>query len=274
MNYPVSRTDIKVSKNVENVIDVYVRDIDRKPVAPGGILTMRFLDRKNRRVVASAPLLLVDAAKSHYTATLLGSDLAEVDLGWYDYVVSATLPSGYESLLFTDRDRTELSTVEVRQGPFPDFVDAVTVSPDNFIIRMPDSFSESLPGAASVRNVSGISSFVVFGNHFTGSITVQGSLDAMPSADDTQWFDVPVTHSFSNMTGNQGFTFEGNFVWVRFRMNDQTAVANPVDQGNDCGCTSCLPDCADEAASGNGLVTPIVWPAGTPTGLVRIQYRP
>jgi hypothetical protein len=266
-----------VSKNVENVIDVYVRDIDRKPSAPGGILTMRFLDRKNRRVVASAPLLLVDAKASHYTATLTGADLAEVDLGWYDYVVSASLPSGYESLLFTDRDRTEISTVEVRQGPFPDFVDAISLNPKDFLIRMPDSYSETLPGAAQVRNVSGISSFVVFGNHFTGSVTVQASLDLMPSADDTQWFDVPVKHDFDDLTGNQGFAFEGNFVWVRFRVNDRSAITNPVDTGSGThtGCTSCLPDCSDDASDAQGgLVTPIDWPEGTPTGLVRIQYRP
>ncbi|RYD71764.1 MAG: hypothetical protein EOP84_24315, partial [Verrucomicrobiaceae bacterium] len=201
MNFPVSRTDIKLSKNVENVIDIYVRDIDRKPTAPGGILTLRILDRKNHRVVVSAPLLLVDAKKVQYTATISGLDLIEVDIGYYDYVVSYTAPNGLESLLFTDRDRTETATAEIRQGPFPSYVDAVALSKDAMLSRDETTlYSEPLDGAARVRNVSGISSLLVLGNHYTGTITVQALLDAMPTNDDTQWFDV-ASYDFDELTG-------------------------------------------------------------------------
>jgi hypothetical protein len=269
MNFPVSRTDIKLSKNVENVIDIYVRDIDRKPTAPGGILTLRILDRKNRRVVASAPLLLVDPKKVQYTATISGLDLIEVDVGYYDYVVSYTAPNGLESLLFTDRDRTEISTAEVRQGPFPDYVDAVLLTKDGMLSRdVTTLYSEPLDGAARVRNVSGISSFVVLGNHYTGKITVQALLDAMPTNDDTQWFDV-ASYEFDDLTGNQAFTFEGNFVWVRFKLTDRLPLVIPKDDG--C-CTSCLVGCPEDDKH-NSLTTPIDWPAETQVGLLEIQFR-
>lgn len=278
MNFPVSRTDIKLSKNVENTIDIYVRDIDRKPSNPPGILTLRILDRKNRRVVASTPLLPVDLTKARYAATVSGLDLVDVDLGWYDYTVAVTGPTGLESLLFTDRDRTEVSTVEVRQGPFPDYVDAITLAPDDFLNRddllsgAPTRYTEAMPGAAQVRNVSGISSFAVYGNHLRGTIVVQGSLDAMPTTDDTQWFDA-FSADFDDMTGIQGFTFEGNYTWVRFKLVDLSPADIPEQFLNGCGPCSCIQGCPVDGETGNGLITPINWPEGTPIGLVKLLFR-
>lgn len=270
MNFPVMRTDMKMSKNVDNPIDIYVRDIDRKPVNPAGLLTLRVMERTTRQVVVTVPLVLVDATKSRYGATVSATDLDDVRVGFYDYAVTVQDPSGTESLLFTDRDRTEVSSVEVRQGPFPSYTDPVTILRADLLFRdMISQYSTALAGAAQTRNTSGQSTYVVFGNGFTGTVTPQVSLDAMPTSDDSQWIDLD-SQSFDDMTGNQGFTITGLYTWVRFKIVDASAAQSPV---TDCGCSCGGCGMGGWQDAETGLVSPIEWPAGTASGFIQIQYR-
>lgn len=281
MNFPVTRSDILIFKGVKNTIDLLIKDIDRKPVVLTGAVILRILKRGDRAILFQTVLSVVDPVKARYQAVFLPNEVAGLPLGYCDYTVTYTDASGYESPLFTDRDRADLGAVEIRQGGASTSVDAVEIGHDAFYPSNGFLYSSPLPGAAQVGNLSGVSSYVVFGNHFTGSVAVQGSLDDQPPTDDAAWLTIE-SHNFADLTGNQGFTFQGNYVWIRFQISDKTDP-NAANAGSgsgsggtmNCGCLTfslCPP--ADGGMDDQGpSITPIDWPPGTPLGVVKIQFR-
>ena len=287
MNFPVTRSDILILKGVKNTIDFYIKDIDRKPVVIDGSLMMRVITRDTRKVALALTLTLVDPVKAHYQAKLAARDVVDLPFGYLDYNVTVLDVGGGESPLFNDRDRQDLGTVEVKAGGAfgagAGGPDAVVITHDDLLPRDGYWYSSALPGSAQVGNLSGTSTYVVFGNHFTGNVAVQGMLDSMPSVYDSDWLTIE-SHDQKDLTGNIGYTFQGNYYWIRFRIGDQTDP-NAGDDG-DCGClpqTNCTPvkshcapclPCNGNATVDQGaLITPIDWPEGTPLGIVRIQFR-
>lgn len=269
MNYPMNSTDIRLVKNVRNEVELFLKDIDRKPVVMTEPLVLRIIDYKSRSILLTAPMDLVDSAKARYRATFEPQAIGELNIGYYSYTVSSVDDDGVERALFTDRDRGETGTLRISQGPIPDPTDPIEITPDDLLNRDEFLYSGAYPGAAQVGNTSGVHTIAVYGNHFSGSITVQGSLDAQPTSDDTQWFDV-ATYDFADLNCVVGHTFIGNLMWVRFKISDQSSAPPPGSSPYDIDCLGC-----QVGGPGGGVhdCTPIDWPEGTPVGLVKILYK-
>lgn len=270
MNFPASRSDIYFAKNVTNDIDFYVKDIDRKPVAgESDSLTLRVADRVTGKIVLTVSLNLIDAKKALYRASIPPAAIEDFALGFYAYSV-ARVEGGQERLLYADRDRTERAYVEVREGPIPAEAAPSTILSEDLLPLDAELYSSALLGSAALGSITGIMSVAVYGNHFTGTVLMQGSLEAEVPTDDAGWFNLSAA-SYQDLTGVSGFTVEANVLWVRFRITDATL---PEGQGEDAGSTgaiSCLSCTLDNEAGDNENA--IEWPADTARGLVKIVYR-
>jgi hypothetical protein len=271
MNYPVSRSDIYFAKNVTNDIDFLLKDIDRKPVVLTETLVLRVADREAGKVLLTVPLTLTDPVKARYQATVPPIAIEDFALGFYSYSVTRRDASGAERLLFSDRGRTETGYVEVREGPLPPETTAFTITPEDLYPLDADLLSGAYPGAAVVGNIEGVMSFAIYGNHFTGTVVVEASLDAEVPTDEAGWFPMAAT-SYTDLTGVSGFSLEANVTWVRFKVTDKTTPAQQDDgQGSGLNGISCLACSIEDEDDGD--VNNIDWPAGTPRGLVKIVYR-
>lgn len=270
MNFPVNRADLSVAKNVKTSLSVFLRDIDRKPVVIGmDTLVLHVVDRRTRRVLLEKELIMSDPVKARYDVTILPLDVRSIEVGAYNYSITRRSPDGSESLIFTDRDRTEVSTFEVREGPLPPPVDPVVFLPDDFLIRNNsqnpgeiERYSGAVPGSAGVGNLTSVQSYAVSLNGFSGRITLQGSLDMSAPDEDGQWFDMD-THTFDAASTTVGFTVIGNPLWVRFKITEEIRLdTGDAGSSSDCGC-----------GGSDAPVNTIVWPDGTPRGLVKLVYR-
>jgi hypothetical protein len=75
---------------------------------------------------------------------------------------------------------------------------------------------------------------------FTGTFKVQASIQSLPQ--DTDWFDVytmsptgidgllsvGIPVSYVEYTGTQSYTFEGNYRWVRFIVDEQAGNVDKI----------------------------------------------
>jgi hypothetical protein len=265
VNYPVSRSDIYFAKGVTNEIWFYLKDIDRRAVVlPNETLLMRIADREAGKVLLTLTLTLDDAAKARYVTTVPPLSIAGIDPGFYTYAMTRVAADGSERLLYADRSRTEFGSVEVREGPIPPDIAAVEVPVDTFFPAGNFLYSGAYPGPLQVGSLDGLMTAAVYGNGFTGNVAIQGTLDLSPSNLDDEWFDVTEA-SFTDLTGVQPMTITGAFTYVRFRVQDLTGQTALLP--NTTGCVDCL--------GGNTTTTgtTVTFPAGTPTGFVKVSFR-
>lgn len=273
MNFPVNRPDLSVAKNVHNPISIFVNDIDRKPVPVLNAPVLHVTDRRTRRVLLTKPLVLADEKKARYTATITPEDIRAIEVGVYTYLVVHADADGNEVLLFSDRDRSEIASFEVREGPLPPPVEPHVFAASDFLVRTNslnigeiERYSGAVPGAAGAGNLTSIQSYTIAMNRFTGIVTLQGSLDMSAPDDDGQWFDI-ATHAFDAETGIVGFTATANPVWARFKIVEEITLDLGDDTAPGCGCAVPAPGEAPR------LVNPIEWPPETPRGVQTIVYR-
>lgn len=216
MNYPVNRTDIKIFRNVRNTVEVYAKDFDRKPVdLTGKTVTARVLDRRSQKTLLTRTVTAIDATKGAYKFIIDPVDCADWRTGMLEYTVTVTDGQQHDSFLFHDRDRSPFGVLEMLDGPLMQATDPITIEHSSFLMRDGRLFSGAQPGAASVGNTSGVHTAAYYMVNYTGSVTIQASLDSQPNSDDLGWFNVDSRDMFEN-TGTEAFSFTGNYLWVRF----------------------------------------------------------
>lgn len=216
MNYPVNRTDFNLARYVDNEIEFWIKNIDRKAVAiaEGAAVTMHISDPTTQKVLLTRDLIVVDAAKGLVRLFVSGDEAASFPKGFLRYSIVMLRNDGVQVMLYTDRDRKGVGHINVIDGPLPDPIEPIPLSLDDFIIRNGKKYSTALPGAAMVHNVGGQHSVVLHLNDFSGIFTVQGTLEPQPGSSDSLWFDVK-TLNFSSRTEVVHVPFEGNLMHVR-----------------------------------------------------------
>jgi hypothetical protein len=226
MNYPVNRTDFVLARYVDNEIEFWVKNIDRKAVAlTGSTLTMH-ISETSGKVLLTRELHVLDAAKGLVRLFISGEEAAAMPRGNVRYSIVMTRVDGVQVMLYTDRDRKGVGHIEVVEGPLPDPIQPIPLSLSDFLSRNGRLYSGPVPGAAMVHNVSGQHSVIIDFSAFTGAFTVQGTLDAQPGQTDTQWFDVKSVEYYEPKSGRVHIPFEGNLMNIRFMV---TKIAGNID---------------------------------------------
>jgi hypothetical protein len=216
MNYPANRTDFRVYRHVDNEIDFFLKNIDRRAVTlVEGAVTIHILDQTTKRVLLTRNLQIVSAPDGHARLFMTGDDVAKFPSQTLRYTVVQTRSDGVQVACYTDRDRKAIGLVEVAEGPIPGPAEPTPISTDDFINLSGKLQSGAYPGSASVGNVSGQHSLVIPTQYFTGRVTIQGSLIEQPGSSPGEWFNV-TSREFTNSTELVHMPFEGNLLWVRF----------------------------------------------------------
>jgi hypothetical protein len=170
----------------------------------------------------------IDPAKGVWLLRLKSTDIADWPLGYLRYSVICDRVGGDQVLLYTDRNYGPYGGLEVLHGPFPQPREVTTFTPAD-CIKLGDSlFSSPMPGAAAVGNIHGVMGAVAHLTSFTGSITVQASLENVAPVSDSEWFAAEVTSSTLGTVNYGTITFntptdgpiyiatKGNYMWMRF----------------------------------------------------------
>jgi len=216
MNYPVNRTVFRVVRGTRNDIEFFVLDIDRKPVdLTGGALTANIVDTKADRLLLSRALTVVDPARALYRLTILPGDMIDWPSHPLRWSVVATRPDGDEAMLYTDRDYTPYSHLEVLEGPRPAPAAPVVLDPSTFTVTDTVARSSAVPGSAALGYPDGLHTVEALLDGFSGSLTLEATIADQPVEDD--WFEA-ARQDYEGVTGAVAFSAEGNFAKVRIAL--------------------------------------------------------
>jgi hypothetical protein len=229
MNYPVNRTDFKIVRGVPCVVDVYIKDIDRKPVivGVGTVPTIHVLNRVNNERVLTLPLVLVEAARGHWAFSIPGDAVTDWANGFYDYAVTLNAGAGISGMLFTDQDYDTRGFLEVVSGPVPQAKPPLVLTPRNFLMHgaLGKLYSGAIPGTLQTQATAAISAKATV-NNFSGVITFQTIEGTMPSPVDELWTDAGSIEMVAT-SGEIALPVVASTFWLRIVI---AGTAGSVDQ--------------------------------------------
>lgn len=229
MNYPVNRTDFRVLKGVRNDIDIFIRNVDRKPVdLTGQTVTVVIANDDTARVLMRrAATVVAPGTTGRCRLTITPEDTLSWPLGTLRYSTLISNSDGTASALYTDRDYRHGGMIEVDQGPYPAPRASIEVSLDEYVPRDGFLWAGAYPASVPAGQEDGIQTVQVYTTDFTGTLTVQASLAPQPTQDDVDWFDVQV-ETYTASTGTTGFNVVGRFLWVRFKIATTTGTLDRI----------------------------------------------
>lgn len=217
MNLPLNRNDFRLFRYVDNEIDIIVRNVDRKPVDLSALAgaTIMLSDPKTRTTVMVRDLIYIDAKRGLCKFFITGDEVADLPSSTLEYGVVLTRGDGVEQLLYCDQAYNARGTVSVTDGPLPGPIEPLCISAEEFLTVSGKIIAGPYPAAAQTGNIGGQHSVVVDFTGYTGTFTVQGSLEPQPSTNDSDWFNMS-SQSLIAQEGLIHVPFEGNIIWARF----------------------------------------------------------
>lgn len=218
MNYPANRTDFRLILGVTNNVEFFVRDIDRKATTVAGrSFTIRITDPASNRLLLTQGLTVTIAEQALLRLTIGPDEMEDWPLGALRWSVTCDLGEGNEVMLWSDQDYTHYSELLLVEGPFPGPIDPIVSEGANLLHRDGFIWTGASPGPVTVGRPGSVASFQITLTNFTGSITVQASLESQPDSGDENWFDVDTYDYHDAFTGDDGFTFSTNHNWFRLK---------------------------------------------------------
>jgi hypothetical protein len=244
----MATTPLRAHKGLDNKLLFRVLGPDRIPynVQSNQQVYARIIDPENNTVVIEK-LCKLGPAVGLITLELNGGDIATVHAGMYSIVLIRTedfvvgIPDYYvEKPLYVDMANNVGMTLEITEQAFrapiksvtynaADWTQGLNVHPSGLI--EPSFYTGRIPGGRILNHTNSVHSFSTYTENFTGKLEAWGSLEEAPDpyVSDTRWFKIyPSTMSqdieYIGYTGTQAWTFQANFMWIKFRYTPSTAV--------------------------------------------------
>jgi hypothetical protein len=250
MNY--SRP-IRLYKGIDNTIKLLIKNNDQKPVNITGYSFTFYIvsdfqgfpnpsQADNAQVSVVIQCTVVDPINGIITAVIPANVLEALEKNFYNFSVSAIDNNGNNVVAYATEDYQVRGQLELEDGSYPSFrpsamavfsantVGSTNGSTDdpfsifniaalNPINAISDAMSADMP---SNNNVSGLHSAQYYFQNFTGSVTVQGSLDvSVATPSNVSWFNI-VTTNYTNQTTPDIISFTGQYNFVRFAITNNS----------------------------------------------------
>lgn len=246
-----NQTSLKAHKGIDNKLIFRVLTPDRTPydIACGQQVYARIINPDNR-TISLEKLCRLGPAKGFISVELDAGDLALIPAGLYQMVLIRTedfvvgIPDYYvEKPLYSDLNDNVALEIEITEQAFKAPLPSITILPGDWT---PDSiipvygpprpcfYSARIPGARILNHNDGVHSFSTYTRDFTGILEMWGTLDETPDPylNDKRWFKIypssmSIDIEYFGYTGTQAWTFQANFMWLKFRYFPSKEVLYP-----------------------------------------------
>jgi hypothetical protein len=211
---------VRLFRNTDQRIDLLLKDWDRRAVKFEEWQHVWFKLYDGTREIMEKEAELIDFDKGHYVLEFSKLDTGSLELGNFSWcIVVKDTDLDTTSMLWTNQDYGAHAPCNVIEGPLPIQPEATIID----LTGLTDLVSSALPGAAQTTNPAGVHSLVFKLDAFTGSIDVEGSLDADIPATAESW--VPITaFEYATQTGTHHESVVGNYNWIRLKFSGITGL--------------------------------------------------
>ena len=222
-----TRSDFKVFWNIDNVIDFFVRDYDRKIKSVGNETYVIIITHpKTGKLLSQNVLSIVDAAAGHLQLTILAADTLALPIGNLRYSITVN-SGGLTKLLYTDRDHGPQSTLEVKYGPLPAIIDPTYIHLSDFAMIDGGLRAGSYVGPSNLSDGSDMRTFLISTTNFSGQIAFEAAVTENVPSTLSDWF-VAHTENFVSLTGTRTANIQGNYSWIRLVLTQTSGTLDEI----------------------------------------------
>jgi hypothetical protein len=223
---PVYSRQLKVFKNIDNILEFRVLNADQKPVNIGNYTPkfQAFDENKNLIIEHDGVAITSDdsaAIRGLFKVTITESDLLNVQSQYLSYAIHLVDSNGDNVLTYTDTHFGGSGTiyVDAKQYPAPKTSTSVTTFlPDN------DSwYSSAIDAQPGINGNEALHTAAIYTNEYVGDIVIQATLDNVVT-DSTSWADISTLSFTGSETEPTPANFNGVYNHIRFK-----TTASPAD---------------------------------------------
>ncbi len=244
-------TPLKAHKGIDNKLLFRVLSPDRTPfdVSCDQQVYGRIIDPENR-MVCLEKLCRLGPAKGLITLELNSGDIVDLHAGPYELVLIRTqnfvdnVPGEYIELpLYSDLNDDVVLELEITEQAFKSPLPSKTFLPidwtPDIVVPVfgppaPCFYTSRIPGGRVLNHKEAVHSFSTLTRNATGILEIWGTLEETPDPylNDQRWFRIyPSSLSpsieFIGYTGTQAWSFQANFMWLKFRWFPSQQVLDP-----------------------------------------------
>lgn len=237
-NMPMYDKTILLYSGTDNKINFNLVNSDNKPydlTSQQAFFSMT--DIETNETVLAKQLTISDATRGKCNTTVLVNELYNLAPGLYHFSAYVQDSSGAKQLVYTDRAGDAVGVVEIKGDSFP--TTRPTKVASSFTLRNTWYYSNNLSGAAEQNLTSRAHTIAIYTTNFNGEVAIEGNLDDSASADDDDWFVIPiqgmgaVSTTFTPASADQiiePFQFETAVRWIRVKYKPAGGNAGTFDQ--------------------------------------------
>lgn len=229
-------TDQRISwfKGVDNLLDITVSGIDRRPVSLlRRELTITMWDRTTGTTIFRRRAMPVVPENGQVRLTIFARDLMTLPSGIYSLGATIIDAEGLETALTWNRAMQGAFDVEVKDAVVP------TIRSTNEVTTWTNSndvwYSSAFNGPQFFRKDTSLFTVGLYTSNWSGTVIVQGTLDEVVTGT-TLWANLkPQEYTTANLdlagfTGIDPYNFYAGVRWVRIVKSDSPSNAGTLDK--------------------------------------------
>jgi len=200
---------------------------------------LNVIDSESKKAVITKTLTILDdgstvSTKGDASCTITEGDLLPLDAKFYNFAVKEVKSDNSREVTYSDTGYAAAGTIELLDGAYPEFVASTSVSSFTAVGGPLTYTSGSIDARPGINNNKALHTIAVYTKNFSGTLRVQGTMSASPSASD--YFDITLedqgspANTFSDSTTVTNFNFTGVYHSVRFSWGNDTGNTGVIDK--------------------------------------------
>jgi|TARA_B110000305_G_C19438655_1_gene640511 hypothetical protein len=227
---PVYQRNIKIYKNIDNILQFRVLNPDQKPLSISG-LTPKFVafDENKKLIIEHDGVAIVGddsaATRGLFSVTIAENDLLGVDTQYLSYNIVLQDASNINTLTYSDTDFGNSGVMFVDSGARPGPSDSYSFTQfQQENVQSTIFFSESKTAEPAINGNDALHTASIYTSSYIGDVIAQATLDSSVT-ESTAWGDVATVTFTGAETTPIPVNFNGVFNHLRFK-----TTANPADK--------------------------------------------
>lgn len=219
---------LKLYRGISNTLQLRLLNVDQKPVnITGKTFAMNIIDQSTHLVIKTKTGTIANATQGYVDFQLTDSDLRNADAGYYIYSVHELKSDGSKAVVYSNDDYNADGQIRIYDSPYSGFDESKELNFDTMTVSTTDDTSDYVLAYPHLNQNGALHTAQYYLDGYTGSITVQVTLDNDPSDNAVTWTDLTSTAYASN-TGNEYVTFTGVYTAVRFKSTKSAGTISKI----------------------------------------------
>ncbi len=223
---------LTLHRGVSNPVSFTFKNEDQKPQdISSKKYTLNVVDTQSKKNALTKSLTILDdgsttSAKGTASCTISEGDLLKLDAKFYNYSVSDVTDADNPEVTYSDTGYVAAGTIEVLDGAYAQFADSTSVTA--FTLSSDTFTSGAITGRPGINNNTALHTIAIYPRDFSGTVTVQGTMESSPSTDN-DYFDI-TTSNLSSSSSVSYVNFTGVYQNVRFKAVRSTGTTGRIDK--------------------------------------------